>query len=43
MPGIGENSFITDCCNFYKEKNKADDRKNKYKQLELTDFIDEDR
>lgn len=38
-----ENCFITDCCNFYKEKNKVDDKSNKYEQLELTDFIDEGR
>ena len=38
-----ENCFITDCWNFYKEKNKVDDKDKKYDQLELTDFIDECR
>lgn len=38
-----ENCFITHCCNFYKEKNKVDDKDKKYEQLELTDFIDECR
>ena len=38
-----ENCFITDCCNFYKEKNKADSKNNKYEQLELTNYIDKCR